>query len=254
MSVSAPTLVGNFYDIDNTNPYNSNDATNSSGAFTFAMVSGRRYYVLIHSYSAGAAELATSVVFDPGGADQSSFIKVTDGTDNAESTGTMGNTGDTFQLWYFDATTNTGTSFLRVTFGATQSAAGFGVFYVTGYNTGTGASAHPQVVIANGTSASASVTFGSAPASDSLTLLCVGINNPTGTVTPDESRTELYENDESERNNHALHYQAGATDTTLTATLDTSQAWVAFAIEVAAAGAAATVHPWFFTRQRVLNG
>lgn len=239
MAVSAPTLVGNFTEVDNlgTVDCNVNDAS-TTGSFTFAMVAGRRYYVTVHSYSAGAAELPTSVTFDPGGGDASSFVKVTDGTDTAEQTGAQGNTGDTFSLWYFDATVNTGTSFLRVIFGATQSAAGIGVSYVTGHNEGaTGASAHPQVVLNSGTSASASATFGTAPASDSLTLFPVAINTPSSTIAADESRTELYENDEPERNNHALHYQAGGTDTTLTATLGASQAWGAFAVEVAAAAA-----------------
>lgn len=232
MAITGPTLVQNFYDNDNLGTYSGNvvDASTSGGA-TFQLVAGRHYFVVIESSSSGAAETVNSVVFDPTGTPLS-FSQVDDGVTPAVLTG-FGVTGNTFQVWHRHVSSTTATSFLRVIFAGTQSACGWGLFYIEGENdTGT----IVQVKTATGASTTPGVTMNAFGGTNNLLLLCVCRDDIAGGFTVTEGRSELYENQENERNWSTTHYQnPHGSDTSVGCTLNVSDNWAAIGIEILAA-------------------
>jgi hypothetical protein len=232
MAITGPTVIRQFYDFDNTNPYNTNDATNSGGAGTDSLVAGRLYLVHISSFSSGAAELPSSVVFDPGGADELSFTNSGIGTG---LTG-FGVTGNTHAVWWAFATATTSASFFRVTFGGTQSAA---IISVTEWQGVAQTGTIVQAVLNNGTGTTPDPgTMSAFGATDNATLLFLCRDDISATFTPTEGRSEAYDYSDTERNSQALHYQnPHGSDTTLNATI-TSDDWSAIGVELKAAAAA----------------
>lgn len=229
MAISNPVLVQNFYDTANRSQYNGN--TGTSGTGTFSLVAGRRYYVAVHSFSTGPAEAVTIVRHDPTGT-PTDFTRVTDGTTSARITG-YGVTGNTLELWEANITSTTATAFLRVEYAGTQSACGFGVFYLDGEDD---TNTSVQVKILTGTGTLPGVTMNSFGATDNLALLVVARDDVGAALTVTESRTKLYENDETERNNHAVFYQnPHGGDVSLNASI-TSDNWAAIGVEVRAGG------------------
>lgn len=227
------TNIRQYYNQANTNPYDTNSGTGGTG--TDSLVSGSLYIVHITSYSAGAAELPTSVVFDPGGADELTFAVLTDGTDTAEQTG-YGLTGQTHAAYYAFAPANTAASFFRVTFGGTQSAAQIAITKIEGAKTGGGSTTFPQLVLNSGTGTSATCTMASFVDANSATLMLVAREDHNQTFSPDESRSEIYDYTDAERTSMCWHEQnPNGSDTSLSATLSTSDDWVVFGIELAAA-------------------
>lgn len=229
MAITGPTLVaGTWYNTANTNPYSTVSGTNT---FNTVLTAGRRYFFVIEAFSSGAAENITSVVHSPSGT-PTNFSRVTDGTTDAQLTG-FGVTGNVFEVWQVNVTATTADDEIVITFGGTQSACGGALYYIEGEDdTGT----IVQVVKATGTSTSPAVTMASFGATDNLLLLAVCRDDIAGGFTVTESRTELYENQESERNWSTTHYQnPHGGDTSVGCTLNVSDDWAAIGIEVKAA-------------------
>lgn len=232
MAITGPTLVnGTWFDTTNLSTFNTNSGTNT---YTVSLVSGRQYFMVIESFSSGAAEFASSVVHDPTGTPLN-FTACTDGASTAQVSG-WGLTGNEIQVWAVDVTTTTADAAIRITFSAAQSACGAGLFYVTGADL---SGNFPQVVNNLGTGTAVSATMASFGATDNMLLLAVARDDIAGGFTPTESRSELYENQETERNWSTTHYQnPNGGDTSVGCTLNVSDDWGAIGIEVKASVAA----------------
>jgi hypothetical protein len=233
MAISTPVLVnGTWFDTANQGGSGSPYLTSSgSNTYTVQLVAGRRYYMVVQSFSSGAAERPNLVVHDQGGTSLA-FGLVLDGTNQADISG-YGVTGNRISVWEANVTSTTATAAITIQFPATQSACGAGLFYIDGEDD---TNTTVQVVLQTGTGTLPGLTMASFGATDNLALLIIATDSPTNTISATESRTKLYENNETERNNHAVFYQnPHGGDVSLNASI-TSDSWAAIGLEIRAAG------------------
>ncbi len=228
MAITSPVLALNEFNVANLGTYD-------TGAVV--LTAGRRYFLSVHSYKATAAATVTSVTHNPLGTPLA-FALATDGTTPA---GVTYATLYRLETWHVDVGTTTASALIRIVLSATASAAGWILWYIDGEdNTGT----IVKVVVATGTGTSSLVTMNTFGATDNLAVLYSAVTGNLQNITVAESRVELAECDETERQNSALHYRnPHSSDTTLTASWTTSLAWAAIGIEVKA-GVTSTQYPY----------
>lgn len=201
------------------------------------LTAGRKYLIRIANYATGGGADPTSVVHDAAGTPLS-FTKVTDGTTAASKNNYDSAAHRGESVWQVTPSATTASAGITITFGATRSSCGWSVDEITGHDeTGT----FVQVVVNSGTAGTAiAATMAAFGATGNLTYLAMawgsGTANPTQTISPTESRSELEEHNDGERSSLGCHYQnPNGGDTTVGATLSAATDWAIIAIEIKAA-------------------
>ena len=216
------------------------------------LTAGRLYLLTFANYKSSSPAVPTSVTHDPVGTPLS-FTKISDGTHNAEVVSYDAAAHRAVSVWYVIPASTTASALIRVTGMGACSAAGWSLTEITsGFDATGGSTTFPGVATNSGTTSTAvSVTMASFASTDNLTYLAMawgsGTSNPTQTVSPTESRTELEEHNDGERESLSDHYQnPNGSDTSIGATLSANQDWGAIGIEIAVqpAGGAATHPGW----------
>lgn len=250
MTLATPTMITNGYDTDNQDPYVTTDTVTGAGIpWTGVLTAGRLYVLVLHHYRTAATTL-NAVTHDAGGTPLS-FARVTDGSVSAQVVSWDAAGHRTAEVWYVIPAADTANAGITMDWNATGSASGWTLIeYASGFDSTT---PFRQVVVASGTAGTtASVTMAAFGASGNGTLFCAF--NGTGTGAPGEAfaategRTELAENDESERADHCVHHQTpNGSDTTLNATWTNAEDWAAIGIEIVAStgGGGISVTPAF---------
>ena len=228
MAISTPTAPLNAFSTANASTYDTAVAT---------LTSGRLYFMVVHGYSTSPAVAVSSIPHDPAGTPLA-FARATDGTTTANVDPWDATDHRTLEVWRVIPGSTTASALIRITWAASQSAMGWTLVEITsGFDSG---APIVQVVKASGAAGNtASVTMATFGATDNLTLFSVA--NGTGTAAPGEAfaategRTELAENDETERAEHAVHYQnPHGSDVSLNSTWTNNEDWAAIGIEVKA--------------------
>lgn len=239
MAISTPTTViaaGNT----------ANLGTYDTAAVT--LVAGRLYAIQLTGYRSGGGTVVNSVTHDPAGTPLS-FAIISDGTNDARVQPWDAASHRTLTHWYVIPGATTSNALIRIIWASTQSACGWRLVEIaSGFDSTGGATTFPAVRTNSGTVAAVTVTMPTFGATDNLLLLGVGwgsgTSNPSETIAPTESRTELGEHNDGERASLAVHYQnPNGGDTSIGATLSAANDWGAVGIEVAAAAAGPDIPP-----------
>lgn len=206
------------------------------------LTSGRLYLLTFANYKASSPAVPTSVKHDPVGTPLS-FTLITDGTDNAQVISYDSAVHRAVSVWYVIPGSTTASALIRITGMGACSAAGWSLTEITsGFDATGGATTFPGVATNSGLQTSAiAVTMAAYANTNNLTYLAMawgdGTANPAETIVATESRTELEEHNDGERESLGSHYQnPNGSDTSIGATLSASTVdWAAIGIEVAVA-------------------
>lgn len=225
------------------------NTANASSYTTAAVVldANKLYIIQVVGYRT-TAQAISSIVHDAAGTPLS-FSLISDGTDTAAQLAYDVAAHRVHEAWYVIPGSTTASAAITITWASAQSAAGWRLVEIaSGFDATGGATTFPGVAKATGNSTAPAVTMASFGATDNLTLLLVawgsGTSNPTQTISPTESRTELSEHNDGERSSCGLHYQnPNGGDTSIGCTLSATNNWGAIGIEVAAAASSITVTP-----------
>lgn len=236
MAISTPTAPLNTFDVANLGTYDT---------AVVVLTANRHYFLVTHGYKTTPHGTVTSVTHDPLGTPLA-FSLVTDGTTTARVGPWDATDHRTLEIWRVKPSSTTASALIRIIWDATQSACGWTLVEIA-----TGVDDAPIVQVKNASGAAgttASVTMSAFGATDNLTLFVAA--NGTGTIAPGEAfsptegRTELAENDETERGDHAVHYQnPNGGDTTLNMTWVSAEDWAAIGVEIKSAVAAGKISP-----------
>lgn len=202
------------------------------------LTSGRLYLLTFANYKSATPAIPTTVTHDPLGTPLS-FTLVTDGTTNASVVSYDSAAHRSVSVWRVIPSSTTASALIRVTGMGACSAAGWSLTEVSsGFDSTT---PFPQVKVNSGQQTSAiAVTMSSFLDANSLTYLAMawgdGTANPAETIVATESRTELEEHNDGERESLGDDYQnPNGSDTSIGATLSASTVdWAAIGIELAA--------------------
>lgn len=199
------------------------------------LTAGRKYYLEVTGYRTAANNIS-SVTHDPAGTPLS-FSLVTDGTTSARRTAWDTAGHRTIEIWEVVPGSTTASALIRIIWAASQSSCGWRLIEVaSGFDT---SGTTVQVVTGQGTTTAVALTMAAFGATENALFLFVGWGtgtaNPTATIAPTESRTELGEHNDGERASQGMHYQnPNGSDTSVGATLSATNDWGAIGVEVKA--------------------
>jgi hypothetical protein len=238
MAISTPTSVLASGSASNLSTYDT--------AVT-VLTSGRLYLLTFANYKSATPAVPTTVTHDPVGTPLS-FTLITDGTDNASRISYDSAAHRAVSVWYVIPGSTTASALIRITGMGACSAAGWSLTEITsGFNATGGATTFPGVATNSATQTSAiAVTMAAYANTNNLTYLAMawgdGTANPAETIVATESRTELEEHNDTERQSLGSHYQnPNGSDTSIGATLSAAAVdWAAIGIEIAATSNDAT--------------
>jgi len=229
MAITTPTVILNAFDDTNLGLYDT---------AAVVLTAGRWYTLTVHQYSSAPAESNATVVHDPTGT-ALSFVLVSPGAVDARVIPWDVQDARCVEVWAVRPASTTASAVIRIDPTATQSTCGW---ILAEWSAGVDPTDFAvQVVINNGAAGTtASATMAAYGATDNATFFVAADGTSTGgrgLLSADESRTELAENTPTEvRSSCANYYQIPhGGDTTLTATIASSQDWAAIGIEVKAA-------------------
>jgi len=230
VAITTPTVILNAFDDTNLGVYDT---------AAVVLTAGRWYTLTVHQYSSSPAESNATVIHDPTGTPLS-FVLISPGAVDARVLPWDVADHRCVEVWAVRPASTTASAVIRIDPTATQSTCGW---ILAEWSAGVDTTDFAvQVVISTGSSTSAAVTMATYGATDNATFFVAADGTNTGAralLSATESRTELAENTPTEvRSSCANYYQIPhGGDTTLTATLATSQNWGAIGIEVKAAAA-----------------
>src|SRR3990172_5486048 len=231
MAITVPTVILNAFDDTNLGVYDT---------AAVVLTAGRWYTLTVHQYSSSPAESNATVIHDPTGTPLS-FVLISPGAVDARVLPWDVADHRCVEVGAVRPASTTASAVIRIDPTATQSTCGW---ILAEWSAGIDDTDFAvQVVINNGAAGTtASVTMAAYGATDNATFFVAADGTSTGgrgLLSANESRTELAENTPTEvRSSCANYYQIPhGGDTTLTATLATSQNWGAIGIEVKAAAA-----------------